>query len=227
MPRRETSGTGITQRTRLTYDLRNDGDLRAVQSMKFLDRIDGIERWARAIVKAHGLPDDGRFYTKQNGNWVPFNPPMRPGKVLRLSKIVEAEGHAEDSELGYAARCLEIIDLELKPAVKRDDAKAAATAGLTLGLLLKEYYIKRHWEKPALAGDRSIRPGKENLARENEKRKYRAEQRNARLQARANEIRKNNPKLKTDSAVARKLMRENPGLSLSFGTLRKLIAKPK
>jgi hypothetical protein len=217
MPRRETIGTGITQRQRVTYDPRDAGDLDALQRMKFPERFDTIERWCRETLRAAGLPDDARFYTKRGGRWQPVVAPLSLGKVLRIAMIAAAEGHDEDSDVGYAARCLEVVELELKPAIAAGNAKSAANAGLMLGLLLMQSYVKGRWEKPALAGDNSGRAGRENSGNEMQKRDK--DERTAALRAQAQKMRARNPGL-SNTAIAQRLAKT---CGLSVSTIRKLI----
>jgi hypothetical protein len=233
MPKWETLGIGITQRKRARYDVKDAGDLLALQNWKPVGRFDAAERWALAVLRERGLPEDVRSYTKVDGVWVPFQPGTRLGRarVCRIAEIAELEGHAEDSDVGYAARCLETILLELKPAIARGDAPAAAHAGLTLGLLLMQALMKERWEKPALAGDKSSNAGRENLRHENDWRRGRSRESARVWQAAANKIWKKHPNWgahKVSEEVAG-LMASNPNqdLARAADTIRKKIVKPK
>jgi hypothetical protein len=125
-----------------------------------------------------------------------------------------------DSAEDYAQRTLHLIRV-VKAAIARGQADSAARWAVEVGRLRTEAEMKGLWEPHAERGEKNVRTLTESAHRANKKRKLAGDQRHAKWQARADEIRSRKPQLSA-SAVAQRIVREAGG---NYNTIRRSIRK--
>jgi len=195
--RRTKTGSGITERTIVTYDLRSDDDRKALLDhmerglRSFPDRVRDLEAMAADTLRSNNLPTREGRYIKVGDHWIESSG-LRP-RASHLRALVEAEGYADDSMVGYAARAICLIRY-LNGAIRRGDAEQAALWGFDLGGLIQERFIKLVWEKRALHGH-AMRPESKNIMAYNAKKSPELARQRRKWQEEATRIRAKNPEL--------------------------------
>jgi hypothetical protein len=197
--RRESVGTGITKRELTLYSGEDLGPF-----MK------GFAKAWNTAVKEGG----GHFGA------VVLEAERACRRILSDAAVAPKRFEADTVE-DYAERIVRHIELA-KAAIAKGDADGAARWGVAIGRLCTEAEMKETWEVHALRGEKNALTVTAGALRENKRRQHEGEQRQAKWQAMADEMRAKNPHL-TASVIARHIVDKGAGEGKKVHTIRKRI----
>lgn len=219
MVERKTIGSGITASTRITYDAEEFVAASKKQDFREQmngDKIDRVRRISEDILQRAGLPLNAgtREFLDQRSN------EKRPGQLDHL--LIEGLGHDRDSDAGYAARLIEMIET-LRIQKKARNIEGVECSAFDIGVLAQEWHMKREHEADAIKGKELSAIRSENLHGHNSKRRAAALEKWPSILAHAVILKETNSEL-NPSDLAR-LTAKNLKLNVNSQTLRKKIAK--
>ena len=156
---RKMIGSGVTKKVRVIRIPESMAELHAIMTEKmgtFLDYIAVLEQQATEYLRKKRLPHTFGMWAKQNGEWKQVSLKTRPIIYPIYSffrAVTEAEGHAEDSNAGFAAQLIVLI-FQLRAANQSNDIVRAMRLSHDIGELTTTSNFKLHWEKSALRGQK-------------------------------------------------------------------------
>lgn len=196
--KRETVGTGITQKTRTRLRIESPDDMRrvAVHINAADDRIHQITAHCERTLAALGLPTDPLVYDER--------PPLSP-----------------QSPEWYAVEVLDHLRL-MQAFLDNGESRQAACCAIDAGMLFQEAAMKFKWEEHALLGVKTVqggRKGHEQVHGTEVEKQARWDN----LQSKLNEIMTRSPRISLTQA--RKEVAQE--LDVSFSTVRRHTRAPR
>ncbi|WP_269514137.1 hypothetical protein [Brevundimonas subvibrioides] len=167
--RRGTTGSGLTEKATLRWDLNEDRENPEVVSALEAAGLDGliasIERACRGPLLDAGLPSShGCYAYKTSGEWKPWADEdwlAGWGIANTVEPLAQAKGIAKDSPAGLAAAMMDRVHWIRDNQARGDHARAALFA-YYLGVLRAESRIKLEHERVWITGKTIHKAGKDS-----------------------------------------------------------------